>query len=137
MTMNAPDPDPSPGEQAGQIKLLIVDDDPITLQLLALQLEMEGYASTTLSEPNLVLDTIIRESPALMLMDYHLGIHDGLDLLQTIRNQAETRHLPIVVMSALDHERESESAGADGFVLKPFNLPDLVATIQGVLERQK
>lgn len=128
--MNAADPD-----TAGQIKLLIVDDDPITLQLLALQLEMEGYASTTLSEPNLVLDAITQESPTLILVDYHLGTHDGLDLLQTIRNQEETRYLPIVVMSALDHRRESELAGADGFVLKPFSLQDLVATIQQALER--
>ena len=128
--MNAADPD-----TAGQIKLLIVDDDPITLQLLALQLEMEGYASTTLSEPNLVLDAITQESPTLILVDYHLGTHDGLDLLQTIRNQEETRYLPIVVMSALDHRRESELAGADGFVLKPFSLQDLMATIQQALER--
>lgn len=133
--MNAPDPDLPPGEQPGQIKLLIVDDDPITLQLLALQLEMEGYASTTLSEPNLVLDAITQESPTLILMDYHLGTHDGLDLLQTIRNQEETRYLPIVVMSALDHQRESELAGADGFVLKPFSLQDLMATIQQALKR--
>jgi DNA-binding response OmpR family regulator len=135
MTMNAADPDLPPGEQPGQIKLLIVDDDPITLQLLALQLEMEGYASTTLSEPSLVLDAITQESPTLILVDYHLGTHDGLDLLQTIRNQEETRYLPIVVMSALDHRRESELAGADDFVLKPFSLQDLVATIQQVLER--
>jgi DNA-binding response OmpR family regulator len=135
MTMIAADPDIAPGKQPGQIKLLIVDDDPITLQLLALQLEMEGYASTTLSEPNLVLDAITQESPTLILVDYHLGTHDGLDLLRTIRNQEETRYLPIVVMSALDHRRESELAGADGFVLKPFSLQDLVATIQQVLER--
>jgi DNA-binding response OmpR family regulator len=37
-------------------------------------------------------------------------------------------------MSALDHRRESVSAGADDFVLKPFSLQDLVATIQGILE---
>lgn len=133
--MNAADPETAPGEQLGQIRLLIVDDDPITLQLLALQLEMEGYASTTLSESNLVLDAITQESPTLILVDYHLGTHDGLDLLQTIRNQEETRYLPIVVMSALDHRRESELAGADGFVLKPFSLQDLVATIQQALER--
>ena len=133
--MSAADPDIEPGGQPGQIKLLIVDDDPITLQLLGLQLEMEGYASTTLSEPNLVLDAITQESPTLILIDYHLGTHDGLDLLQTIRNQEETRYLPIVVMSALDHQRESELAGADGFVLKPFSLQDLVAAIQQVLEK--
>jgi two-component system phosphate regulon response regulator PhoB len=135
--MNAPNQKPASGEQVGQVKLLIVDDDPTTCQLLALQLEMEGYAPTALGDPEQILDVIAQESPALVLVDYHLGTHDGLDLLQTIRNHEACRYLPVIVMSALDHERESESAGADGFVLKPFSLQDLVATIHKVLERQR
>ncbi len=133
--MNATEPDVAPREDIGEIKLLIVDDDPITCQLLALQLEMEGYASTTLSDPEQVLDVIVEESPNLILVDYHLGTHDGLDLLHTIRNHEKCRCLPAVVMSALDHQQECESAGADGFVLKPFSLQELVAIIQKVLER--
>lgn len=133
--MNAANPDIASGEHLSEVKLLIVDDDPTTCQLLAIQLEMAGYASTTLCDPGQVLEVIAEESPTLILVDYHLGTHDGLDLLQTIRNHEECRYLPVVVMSALNHQRESESAGADGFVLKPFSLQDLVATIQEVLER--
>ena len=134
--MNAPNQKPASGEHNGQVKLLIVDDDPITCQLLTVQLEMEGYSCTTLSDPEQVLDVIAEQVPALILVDFHLGAYDGLDLLYTIRNCEACRYLPVVVMSALDHQQESESAGANGFVLKPFSLQDLLTTIEDVLERQ-
>ena len=133
--MGANEPEIASREYTGQTKLLIIDDDPTTCQLLALQLEMEGYACTTLSDPEQVLNVIAEESPNLLLVDYHLGTHDGLDVLHTIRNHEAYRSLTIVVMSALDHQQECESAGADGFVLKPFSLQELVANIQEVLER--
>lgn len=132
--MNAPNPDTGSEEHHSQVKLLIVDDDPTTCQLLALQLEMEGYASATLSDPAQILEAIAAELPALILADYHLGLYDGLDLLRTVRGHEACRSLPVVVMSALDHRRESVSAGANGFVLKPFGLHELVTAIHKALE---
>ena len=134
--MGAEKPDIASGGEASRIKLLIVDDDPVTCQLLALQLEMEGYSCTTLSDPDQVLDVIAEESPMLMLADYHLGSRDGLDLLRAIRNHKEWRCLPVVVMSGLDYQKESEAAGANGFVLKPFRVDELLTTIQDVLTRE-
>jgi DNA-binding response OmpR family regulator len=135
--MSAEKPDIARGGGGSRVKLLIVDDDPITCQLLAFQLEMEDYSCTTLSDPDQVLDVIADEAPTLVVADYHLGSCDGLDLLRTIRNHREWRYLPVVVMSGLDHREESEAAGANGFVLKPFGLDDLVTTIQDVLTRQE
>jgi len=132
--MNAARPDATPEEPRSQAKLLIVDDDPVTCRLLALQLEMEGYSCKTLVDPDQVLGVIEEELPSLVLVDYHLGTQDGLDLLHSIRDQEACRDLPIVVMSALDHRRDSVSAGASGFVLKPFSVQDLMTTIREVLE---
>jgi two-component system OmpR family response regulator len=123
-------------EQYNGTKLLIVDDDPMTCQLLKIQLEMEGYACTTLSDPERILEAIRTEFPSLALLDFHLGACDGLDLLQAIRSREECQSLPVVIMSGLDHRQDSELAGANGFMLKPFNLEDLVALIQEVLERE-
>ncbi|UCC87228.1 MAG: response regulator [Anaerolineales bacterium] len=118
-------------------RLLIVDDDPMTCQLLTLQLEMEGYVCATLSDPERALEVISTESPALVLVDFYLGRQDGLDLLRTVRNHKDYRYLPVVVMSGMDHRQDSELAGANDFVLKPFSLQDLVAVIQGVLGQQE
>ena len=114
-------------------KCLIVDDDPMTCHLLKLQLEMEGYPCVTLSDPEQVLAVIAAESPALVLADFHLGTLDGLGLLRTIRSHEEYHYLPVVIMSAIDYQEACETGGADGFVLKPFNLQDLESTIQKAL----
>jgi DNA-binding response OmpR family regulator len=132
--MNAARPDVTPEEPRSQARLLIIDDDPVTCRLLGLQMEMEGYSCTTLVDPDQVLAVIEEESPSLVLVDYHLGTQDVLDLLHSIRDQEACRNLPIVVMSALDHRRESVSAGASGFVLEPFSVQDLMTTIREVLE---
>lgn len=132
--MNAARPDVTPEEPRSQARLLMIDDDPVTCRLLGLQMEMEGYSCTTLVDPDQVLAVIEEESPSLVLVDYHLGTQDVLDLLHSIRDQEACRNLPIVVMSALDHRRESVSAGASGFVLKPFSVQDLMTTIREVLE---
>ncbi len=118
-------------------RLLIVDDDPMTCRLVKIQLEMEGFVCQTLSDPERALEVIAEESPALVLVDFHLGTQGGLDLLQTIRSRAEYSRLPVVVMSATDYQRESKLAGASGFVLKPFSWEDIATTIQKILDRQK
>ena len=78
--MSAGKADVAHGGGPSRAKLLIVDDDPITCELLAFQLEMQDYSCTTLSDPDQVLDVIAEESPMLILADYHLGSRDGLDL---------------------------------------------------------
>jgi DNA-binding response OmpR family regulator len=123
------------GHSAGKAKLLIVDDDPMTCRLVQIQLEMEGYTCVTLSDAERAMEVIETESPALILIDFHLGTHGGLDLLRTIRSHEEYQYLPVIVMSGMDYKRESELVGANGFMLKPFSLQDLLATVQEVLNR--
>ncbi len=113
-------------------KLLIVDDDPMTCRLIKLQLEMEGYPCETLSDPERILEVIDQSVPDLALVDFHLGIQGGLDLLQVIRNSETHKHLPVMLMSATDYERECRQAGADGFILKPFNWQDIARAIDEI-----
>ncbi len=118
-------------------KLLVVDDDPMTCRLIKLQLEMEGYPCETLSDPERILEVIDQVAPDLALVDFHLGTQGGLDLLQVIRNSEVYKHLPVILMSATDYERECRQAGADGFILKPFNWQDIARAIGDVLARHK
>jgi len=121
----------------GKPKLLVVDDDPMTCRLIKLQLEMEGYPCETLSDPERILEVIDRTAPDLALVDFHLGTQGGLDLLQVIRNCEAYKHLPVILMSATDYEQECRQAGADGFVLKPFNWQDIARAIGEILARHK
>ncbi len=116
-------------------KLLVVDDDPMTCRLIRLQVEMEGYPCETISDPEGILEVIDQAAPDLVLVDFHLGSQGGLDLLQVIRNSKEHQHLPVILMSATDYERECRQAGADGFILKPFNWHDIARAIDEVVAR--
>ena len=119
----------------GKPKLLIVDDDPMTCRLIKLQLEMEGYPCETLSDPERVLEVIDQVTPDLALVDFHLGTQGGLDLLQVIRSSEVYKHLPVILMSATDYERECRQAGADGFILKPFKWQDIARAIDDLAAR--
>jgi DNA-binding response OmpR family regulator len=117
-------------------RLLIIDDDPMICRLMKIQLELEGYVCETLSDPGRALESIAEASPELIVVDFNLGTQGGLDLFQTIRSHEEYKRLPVIVMSGMDYQRESEQAGVDEFVLKPFRVEDLLATIQDVLDRR-
>ena len=58
-------------------------------------------------------------------------------MLRSIRGHHDYRTVPVIVMSALDHRHESQLAGADDFVLKPFSVDVLLAAVQAVLKRQE
>ena len=135
--MTAVSPDITPDVPLDEVRLLIVDDDPMTCRLLALQLDMEGYRCTTISNPERVLEIITAVSPDLILVDYHLGRYAGLDVLRSVREHEAYECLPAIVMSGIDRRQESELAGASAFVLKPFKLQELVMIIQAVLDHQE
>lgn len=117
-------------------RLLIIDDDPMTCRLMKIQLELEGYVCDTLSDPRRALESVAETSPDLIVVDFNLGAQGGLDLFQTIRSHEEYKRLPVIVMSGMDYQRESEQAGVDDFVLKPFKVEDFLITIQDVLDRR-
>jgi two-component system phosphate regulon response regulator PhoB len=124
-------------DSPGKPRLLIVDDDPMNCEIIKIRLEVEGYACATLSDPERILEVIAEESPTLVLMDFHLGPYEGLDVLRAIRSREERKRLGVIMMSGMDYRRESEQAGADGFVLKPFSLEELATVICELLEQQE
>ncbi len=134
--MNVTESDVQAGEQFDKVNVLVVEDDVATRRLLQICLEMEGYECTTLPDSEQVLEVIAATSPALVLVDYYLGNLSGLDLLTTVRRHEEYQSLPFIVMSATDHQLECELAGADGFIIKPFSLRVLLATIRELLDQR-
>ena len=104
---------------------MLVEDDATMLGLLNMLLEMEGFGVVKLTDddPGKLLDTIRQERPALVLMDVHLRNANGLDLLQRIKCEDDTKDVKILMSSGIDFSAECNQAGADGFILKPY-MPD-------------
>ena len=113
------------------LKVLIIDDDPMTCNLVETILRMENYVTTSV---NLVGDEGIiplleREKPHIMILDYHLGPLETLNYVRDIRANKGWRRLPILMTSAIDREPDSLAAGADDFILKPFNWREMTQRV--------
>ena len=117
-------------------KILVIDDDPTGTQLLLTLLKLEGYQGSKLENWADPLGDVKAQGPDLVIMDVYLTTEDGFDLLSQIRAHPDPglAGLPVLMMSAEDLGTESLSAGADGFVEKPFDLGILLGTIRKIME---
>ena len=109
--------------------ILVVDDDPSILATVSEILEFEGYPVSTASNGAEALAQIERRQPSLILLDMRMPVMDGWGFARRLAEQGV--RLPIVVMTAAqDARRWAEEIGAAGFVPKPFDLPDLLDTVE-------
>lgn len=114
-------------------KVLIVDDEILTCKLISTMLKLQGYDSVSLTDPALIWDTIASENPTLVIMDYHLGTTDGLDVLIDMKSRAAIQDIPVVITSGMDCHKEATDAGAAGFLIKPFNWQELTAVVEKIV----
>lgn len=114
-------------------KILIVDDEPLTCQLIAKVLKLQGYTSAIATDSRAIMDAIKTEEPILILLDYHLGHSHGLEVLQDLRRDVISRTIPVVITSGIDRRQEALDAGAQAFLLKPFDWHDLAEVITQVI----
>jgi DNA-binding response OmpR family regulator len=113
-------------------KILVVDDDPDILDALKFMLEDAGYEVTTTEKGDYAenLHDTNRGLPDVIILDVLLSGKDGRLICQRLKGQEETRHIPIIMISAHPNARQSVTAvGADDFVAKPFDMDELLAKI--------
>lgn len=106
-------------------KVLIVDDDRTTVKLLQTLLELDGFDIAIAPRGADVIPTANEFIPDILLMDYHLSDMDGVDVLRELRAGGPFANTPIVMTSGLDVEEEVMEAGANAFLIKPFEPDDL------------
>ena len=116
-------------------RILAVDDEPSILRSLQVNLEEMGYQVLTASSSEQAMEILSGLPPDLIIADLVMSGMDGIELTRRIR---ETSGVPIVVLSAIGEERkkiDALEAGADDYIVKPFNMGELVARIRAVLRR--
>lgn len=116
-------------------RILLVDDDPNLLVVLAEQLRADGYEVTTARDGQEALRRLDSGWPDLLIIDMMMPRLDGLSLAREIKGRAD---LPIIVLSAIDagdSKAEVLDEIAEDFVTKPYHYPELRARINRVLRR--
>jgi len=116
-------------------KVMLIEDDHTMIGLLTTLLGIEGYDVIAFRGDGEVLSVIGREQPDVILLDVNLKnlgneMDNGFDLLAAIRGNSELCHISVIVSSGMNYQEESKSAGADGFIMKPYMPDDLLTLIK-------
>lgn len=119
-------------------KILIVDDDPELLRLIAYPLHQAGYKTLGATDGAQALEKVRSERPDLMILDIMLPGPDGIEVCKQLRGNPETVTLPIIMLSALtdvDDKIKGLEAGADEYLTKPISPKEIVVRVRALLER--
>lgn len=111
-------------------KILVIDDDEAIVEAIQIMLETTGYSVKT-STNGEILKKISSDVPDLILLDIWMNGTDGRDILDYIHSKPEIQHVPVVMISAnKDTEKIAKKAGATDFLSKPFEMQDLLNTVE-------
>ncbi|CAN5798669.1 MAG: GGDEF domain-containing response regulator [Acidimicrobiia bacterium] len=119
-------------------RILVVDDDPDILQVVKINLELEGYDVDTAADGREAVDKALVDAPELILLDIMMPRMDGLTALRRIRSHGTTGNTSVILLTArgLPEDRvRGLELGADDYITKPFDISELVARVKAVLRR--
>jgi class 3 adenylate cyclase len=145
-TTSQPGKTPGAGEYLGKTglgytgNLLVVDDDAMNREMMARRLQRSGFNITTAENGRVALERLKQQCFDLVLLDIIMPELDGFSALEFIKADPKSRHLPVIMLTALDDVDSTVrciEAGAEDYVPKPFNPVILHARINASLEKKR
>ena len=122
------------------VRVLVVDDDPVILELLRINFEIEGFEVFSASDGQEGLERARADSPDVVLSDIMMPRVDGLEFLARLRDDPATAGVPVVLLSAKAQNAEVQrglALGADDYVTKPFDPLELIDRVNAVLANSR
>lgn len=121
-------------------RVLVVDDEPDIVALVAYHLAKSGYRVSTASTGRDALRAAVAERPALIILDLMLPELSGYEVVERLRAAKETRDIPVLMLTARREEPDrirGLSLGADDYLTKPFSVQELVLRVGAILRRMR
>ncbi|UWR23948.1 phosphate regulon transcriptional regulator PhoB [Sulfitobacter sp. S190] len=123
-----------------QLQVLLVEDEPAQREVLAYNLEAEGYAVRRAENGEEAMMLIKEALPDLVILDWMMPLMSGIEVCRQIKTRSETRNIPVIMLSARSEEVDAVrglDTGADDYVVKPYNLRELMARVRTQLRRAR
>ncbi|WP_372659669.1 response regulator transcription factor [Hydrogenophaga sp.] len=119
-------------------KILIADDEPNILISLEFLMKREGYEVVLARDGQEAVDAVVRERPALVLLDVMMPHKSGFEVCCEVRSHPEVQDTPILMLTAKGRDTDVAKGlalGANAYMTKPFSTRELVQKVKDMLER--
>lgn len=123
-----------------QPNVLLVEDEAAQREVLAYNLEAEGFAVQQAENGEEAMLLIAEGPPDLVILDWMMPLLSGIEVCRQIKTRQETRHIPVIMLSARSEEVDTVrglDTGADDYVIKPYSMRELMARARTQLRRTR
>ena len=123
-----------------QPRVLVVEDEPAQLEILAYNLESDGFLVSRARDGEEALLLIREDVPDVIVMDWMMPHLSGIEVCRRLKSNPETRSIPIIILSARSEDEDKVRGleiGADDYVVKPYSVVELMARVRSQLRRSR
>jgi len=123
---------------ANQPSVLVVEDEPAQREVLAYNLEAEGFRVVRAENGEEAMVLVDEDAPDIIVLDWMMPILSGIEVCRRLKTRPETRSIPIIMLSARTEEVDKVrglETGADDYVIKPYSVIELMARVRSQLRR--
>ena len=120
--------------------ILVADDDEDIVRFVEVNLRLEGFEVVTAADGELALQTALEAVPDLILLDVMMPRMDGFEVCERLRRDLRTKHISVIMLTAKSLSADKVvglTAGADDYIIKPFDPMELVARVKSALRRSR
>ncbi len=118
------------------MKILVAEDEPLTLQLVEFKLKQQGFQVLSAQDGEAAFNLAQSQHPDLIVLDGMMPIMDGFQVLRKLKETATLKDIPVVMLTTRGRDRDIEAGldlGASDYIVKPFSPNELIARVKKLL----